>query len=58
MSRAKSKVAIIHDMQGKLPDVILTKKDCDMIAKALCETFKFDDIHGLYMYLKKLTASN
>lgn len=58
MSRAKSKVAIIHDMQGKQSDVILTKKDCDMIAKALRETFKFDDIQELYSYLKRLTASN
>lgn len=34
MSRAKKKMAIIHDLQGR-GDTIITKADCDLIADAL-----------------------
>lgn len=31
MSRAKKKIAIIHDLQGR-GDTIITEADCDLIA--------------------------
>ncbi len=34
MSRAKKKMAIIHDLQGR-GDALLLKRDCDLIADAL-----------------------
>ena len=37
-----------------LSDVILTKKDCDMIANALAKTYEFKDIKDLYYYFIKL----
>lgn len=40
MSRAKAKLAVIHDLQGRQSDIILTKKDCDMIADALIKSFQ------------------
>lgn len=55
MSRSKAKLVILHDMQCRLPDIVLTKKDCDMIAKALENTYPFDEIKDLYYYLKKLS---
>ena len=56
MSRAKAKLVIMHDLQCKQPDWILTKKDCDMIAKALTETYGLKDLVLLrfYNYLKAL----
>ena len=56
MSRAKAKLVIMHDLQCKQPDWILTKKDCDMIAKALAETYGLKDLVLLrfYNYLKAL----
>lgn len=56
MSRAKAKLAIIHDLQCKQSDWILTKKDCDMIANALAETYGLKDpiLLRFYNYLKKL----
>ena len=58
MSRAKAKLAVIHDLQGKQPDIILTKKDCDIIADALIKSkIEFDKIKGLYFYLKDLSKT-
>ena len=58
MSRAKAKLCRIHDLQGRLSDVILTKKDCDMIAKALKNTYPFDEIKDLHYYFIKLGYSH
>lgn len=58
MSRAKAKLAVIHDLQGKQPDIILTKKDCDTIADALIKSqIEFDKIKVLYCYLKDLSKT-
>lgn len=56
MSRAKAKLVIMHDLQCKQPDWVLTKKDCDMIAKALAETYglKSQTLLRFYYYLKSL----
>lgn len=54
MSRAKAKLATIHDLQCKECDVILTKKDCDMIADALLKTYDFPKISKMYLYFKRL----
>ncbi len=54
MSRAKAKLAIIKDLQCREPNVILTKKDCDMIADALLKTYEFPKISRLYFHLKRL----
>jgi len=56
MSRAKAKLAVIHDLQNRQSDVILTKKDCDMIATALLKTYEMEEIKDLYYYLKDLSA--
>lgn len=57
MSRAKAKLAIIRDLQCKQLDWILTKKDCDMISKAIAETYGLKDRQLLrfYYYLKSLS---
>ena len=55
MSRAKAKLAILHDLQSREPDWILTKKDCDMIADALYKTYEFPKISRLYFHLKRLS---
>ena len=56
MSRAKAKLVIMQDLQCKQPDWVLTKKDCDMIANALCETYGLKDpvLRRFYIYLKDL----
>ena len=56
MSRAKAKLVIMHDLQCKQPDWILTKKDCDMIANALAETYGLKEpvLKRFYSYLKAL----
>lgn len=54
MSRAKAKIAVLHDMQSRYSDVILTKKDCDMIKKALLETYNWSEIRHIYIHLNKL----
>ena len=54
MSRAKAKLALLHDLQCKEPDWILTKKDCDMIADALLKTYEFPKISRIYLHLKRL----
>ena len=54
MSRAKAKLARLHDLQNYQSDIILTKKDCDMIAEALEKTFPFKEISNLYFYMKEL----
>ena len=56
MSRAKAKLAIVHDLQCKQPDLVLTKKDCDMIANALAETYGLKEpvLRRFYYYLKDL----
>ena len=56
MSRAKAKLVIMHDLQCKQPDWVLTKKDCDMIANALVKTYGLKDpvILRFYNYLKNL----
>lgn len=56
MSRAKAKLVIMHDLQCKQPDWVLTKKDCDMIANALYETYGLKEpvLMRFYNYLKAL----
>ena len=56
MSRAKAKLVIMHDLQGKQPDWVLTKKDCDMIAHALAETYGLKEpvLMRFHNYLKAL----
>ena len=56
MSRAKAKLVLMRDLQCKHPDLVLTKKDCDMIAKALLETYGLKDrkLLQFYIYLKDL----
>lgn len=56
MSRSKAKLAIMHDLQCKQPDWVLTKKDCDMIANAIAETYGLKEpvLRNFYNYLKKL----
>lgn len=54
MSRAKAKLAIIHDLQNKQYDIILTKKDCDMIAVALLEKYEFEEVKQIFLFLKRL----
>lgn len=54
MSRAKAKLAVLHDLQSREADYILTKKDCDMIARALRTTYKLEDIGRLYSYFIRL----
>lgn len=57
MSRKNAKLAIITDLQGHQPQIILTKKDCDTIAKSLWDTHTSNpkEIAGLYWYLKDLS---
>lgn len=54
MSRAKAKLAIVHDLQNKQSDVILTKKDCDMIAEALYEKYGYERVKQMYLFFKRL----
>ena len=56
MSRAKAKLVIMHDLQCKQLDWVLTKKDCDMIANALAETYGLKEpaLMRFYNYLKDL----
>ena len=54
MSRAKAKLAILKDLQCKNPNVILVKKDCDMIAYALEQTFASEKISKLANYFRRL----
>lgn len=56
MSRAKAKLVIMHDLQCRQPDWILTKKDCDMIANTLYKTYSLKDsvLRRFYNYLKAL----
>lgn len=58
MSRAKKKLAKLSDLQCRLSDVVLTKKDCDMIANALAKTYEFKDIKDLYYHFIKLGHIN
>lgn len=58
MSRANKKLAKLSDLQCRLSDVILTKKDCDMIANALAKTYEFEDIKDLYYHFIKLGHIN
>lgn len=50
MSRKNAKLCRIHDLQNRKSDIILTKKDCDMIANALCQTYDIKEIESLYYY--------
>lgn len=58
MSRSKKKIAKIVDMQGMFSDVILTKKDVDLIIEALWmlydENHK-EDIAKIARHLRYLT---
>ena len=54
MSRAKAKLAVVHDLQSKQDDIILTKKDCDMIAKAILEKYGYEKVRELYVFLIRL----
>lgn len=58
MSRAKAKCAVVHDLQSRRSDFILTKKDCDMICKGLVRTFPIEDIKDLYYAFNELTHIN
>lgn len=55
MSRAKAKLVLIHDLQSKQCVVILTKKDCDMIAEALQKTYACPRISQMYYWFKNLS---
>ncbi len=55
MSRAKAKLALMHDLQSRQCDVILTKKDCDLIADALLKANEFAEVKQLYMWFKNLS---
>ena len=55
MSRAKAKLALMHDLQSRQCDVILTKKDCDMIADALLKTYGYSEVMQLYRWFKHLS---
>ena len=54
MSRAKAKLAIVHDLQSKQNDIILTKKDCDMIAAALLEKYGYSKVKQMYLFFNRL----
>lgn len=54
MSRKNAKIAVLHDMQSRYSDFVLTKKDCDMICNALIEKYEWKEIAFLYTHLKKL----
>ena len=54
MSRAKVKLAIVHDLQSRQDDIILTKKDCDMITSALLEKYGYSEVKQLYLFFKGL----
>lgn len=54
MSRKNAKIAVLHDMQSRYSDVVLTKKDCDMICNALIVKYEWQEIAFLYIHLKKL----
>lgn len=66
MSRANSKMCQIHDLQGR-GDIMLTKKDCDLIYEALFIAY-VDNQHGenpnhelavnIANYFKNLTRIN
>ena len=57
MSRANAKLVIMHDLQCKQPDWVLTKKDCDMIADAIALTYGLKEpvLRRFYSYLKELS---
>jgi hypothetical protein len=57
MSRKNAKLAKITDLQCHQPTIILTKKDCDMIAEALWISHKDNpkEILSLYWYFKDLS---
>lgn len=54
MSRAKAKLAVVHSLQSKQCDIILQKKDCDMIAYSLLEKYGYENVKQLYWYFKSL----
>lgn len=57
MSRAKAKFAVLHDLQCRQSDIILTKKDCDIIRDALYAHFGTsipNDIRELCIWLTQL----
>jgi len=54
MSRAKAKLAVVHDLQSKQDDIILTKKDCDMIARAILEKYGYAEVKELYLFLRRV----
>ncbi len=58
MSRAKTKQAVMHDLQSMYSDVILTKKDCDTICKALLNTYQYSEIADLFVVFKRLSVRN
>ena len=57
MSRSKKKLAIIHDLQCKHGDIILTKKDIRMIMDGLLavrDKYSYEYMQGLYKFLINL----
>ncbi len=54
--KAKAKVAVLHDLRGKWSDCILTKQDCEMIKKALLDTYEWDKIAYICTHFSKLTS--
>jgi hypothetical protein len=57
MSRAKAKFAMLHDLQNRQSDIILTKKDCDLISDALYTYFGTsipNDVRELCIWLSNL----
>lgn len=57
MSRAKAKMALLHDLQCKNPDYIITKKECDIICKALLLAYSYNEVRNIFLAFKKLTLS-
>ena len=51
MSRKNAKCAQITDLQCKHGTIILTRRDCIMIARALYKCNNFEDISVLYYFL-------
>ena len=54
MSRAKAKVCKVVDLQCQMDTIILTKKDCDMISKALYNTYPVQTVADLTYHFTRL----
>ena len=50
-------MALLHDLQCKNPDYIITKKECDIICKALLLAYSYNEVRNIFLAFKKLTLS-